>query len=237
MNQGFILLHRQLLDWEWYDHLPVKVLFIHCLLRANHSSGKWRGHTFKRGEFITSIQSLATDSGLTIKQVRNALEILVNSGELGKVTTSVSTLISVTNYDKYQSEGKPKGKARASEGQSKGKRRANEGQQINNENNENNEENENKDIPASGFDFLTSLIDLGVDKQVANDWMKVRAKLKASNTLTAFKKISAEIEKSGRDANWCITKAVEKNWRGFEAGWIEPEPIKKSAYPPFKIAL
>ena len=94
-----------------------------------------------------------------------------------------------------------------------------------------------KDIPASGFDFLTSLLDLGVDKQVAQDWMKVRAKHKASNTLTAFKKISAEINKSGRDANWCITKAVEKSWRGFEAGWIEPEPVKKSAYPPFKIAL
>lgn len=94
-----------------------------------------------------------------------------------------------------------------------------------------------KDIPASGFDFLTSLIDLGVDKQVAQDWIKVRAKLKASNTLTALKKIEAEIHKSGRDANWCITKAVEKSWRGFEAGWIEPEPVKKSAYPPFKIAL
>lgn len=76
-------------------------------------------------------------------------------------------------------------------------------------------------IPASGFDFLKALIGLGVDKQVAQDWIKVRFKLKASNTLTAFKKIEAEISKSGRDANWCITKAVEKSWRGFEAKWIE----------------
>jgi uncharacterized protein YdaU (DUF1376 family) len=92
-------------------------------------------------------------------------------------------------------------------------------------------------IPTSGFDFLDSLIQLGVDKQVATDWIKVRAKHKASNTQTAFKNIAAEIEKSGRDANWCITKAVEKSWRGFEAGWITPEPVKKAAYPPFKIAL
>jgi len=94
-----------------------------------------------------------------------------------------------------------------------------------------------KDIPTSGFDFLDSLIQLGVDKQVATDWIKVRAKHKASNTQTAFKKIVAEIEKSGRDANWCITKAVEKSWRGFEAEWVKPEPVKKAAYPPFKIAL
>jgi hypothetical protein len=91
--------------------------------------------------------------------------------------------------------------------------------------------------PTSGFDFLDSLIQLGVDKQVADDWIKVRAKHKASNTQTAFKKIVAEIEKSGRDANWCITKAVEKSWRGFEAEWVKPEPVKKAAYPPFKIAL
>jgi len=94
-----------------------------------------------------------------------------------------------------------------------------------------------KDIPPSGFYFLDSLIQLGVDKQVAEDWLKVRAKHKASNTQTAFKKIVAEIEKSGRDANWCITKAVEKSWRGFEAEWVKPEPVKKAAYPPFKIAL
>lgn len=237
MNQGFILLHRQLLEWEWYDHISTKVLFIHCLLRANHSAGRWRGQTYKRGEFITSLNSLVIETGLSPKQVRTALDNLVQSGELGKVTTSLNTLISITNYEKYQSQGTPKGTPKAHEGQSKGTRGAHEGQQINNDNNVNNDNNENKDIPASGFDFLTSLLDLGVDKQVAQDWMKVRAKLKASNTLTAFKKISAEINKSGRDANWCITKAVEKSWRGFESGWIEPEPVKKSAYPPFKIAL
>ena len=106
--------------------------------------------------------------------------------------------------------------------------------------NENVNVNENvrkEKIPTSGFNFLDSLIHLGVDKQVATDWIKVRAKHKASNTQTAFKKIVAEIEKSGRDANWCITKAVEKSWRGFEAEWVKPEPIKKAAYPPFKIAL
>jgi hypothetical protein len=91
--------------------------------------------------------------------------------------------------------------------------------------------------PTSGFDFKYSLIQLGVEKQVAEDWLKVRAKHKASNTQTAFNKIAAEINKSGRDANWCITKAVEKSWRGFEAEWVKPEPVKVTGHPPVRIAL
>jgi hypothetical protein len=148
MNQGFILLHRQLLDWEWYDHLPTKVLFIHCLLRANHSKGSWRGQSYERGEFITSIHGLAVETGLSVKQVRTALDNLTESKELGKRSTSLNTVISVLNYDFYQSVGKPNGTQKASKGQTRGKRGANEGQQINNENNVNNENNETNQIPA-----------------------------------------------------------------------------------------
>jgi hypothetical protein len=158
MNQGFILLHRQLLDWEWYDHLPTKVLFIHCLLRANHSKGSWRGQSYERGEFITSIHGLATDTGLSVKQVRTALDNLTESKELGKHSTSLNTVISVLNYDLYQSMGKPNGTQKASKGQTKGKQGANEGQQINNENNVNNENNETNNIPA-WEDFLAYAID------------------------------------------------------------------------------
>jgi hypothetical protein len=75
--------------------------------------------------------------------------------------------------------------------------------------------------PTSGFDFLDSLIQLGVHKQVATDWIKVRAKHKASNTQTAFNAIAREIKKSGLTPNACITKAVEKSWRGFESEWLK----------------
>jgi hypothetical protein len=147
-EKGFIVLHRQILNWEWYDHLPTKVLFIHCLLRANHSEGKWRGQAFKRGQFITSLNSLATETGLTIKQVRIALENLEKTKELGKQTTSQNTLLTVLNYDLYQSKGTPKDKGGAKEGQSKGKGGATD----NNDNNDNNENNENNINTYPSFD-------------------------------------------------------------------------------------
>ena len=41
--EGWIKLHRQILDWEWYDDINVKVLFLHLLLTANYEDKKWQG--------------------------------------------------------------------------------------------------------------------------------------------------------------------------------------------------
>lgn len=42
MIEGYIKIYRQLLEWEWYDDIPTKVLFIHCLLKANFRDYKYR---------------------------------------------------------------------------------------------------------------------------------------------------------------------------------------------------
>ena len=70
------------------------------------------------------------------------------------------------------------------------------------------------------FDFKQSLIEIGVLPEVAEDWMQVRKAAKATNTETAFNRIKHEIEKSGLSANECITIAVSRSWRGFQADWI-----------------
>jgi len=153
--KGFIILHRKLLSWEWYNHINTKVLFIHCLLRANHTTANWRGQSIKRGEFITSIKNLSEETGLSPKQVRICLDNLILTKELGKRTTNLNTTISVLNFDYYQTNGKPNGKRRANGGQTEGKQRATD----NNDNNANNEtmkEQKRKEIlmPFESNDFL-----------------------------------------------------------------------------------
>ena len=70
------------------------------------------------------------------------------------------------------------------------------------------------------FDFKNSLIEIGVSPEVAEDWMQVRKVAKVTNTETAFNRIKHEIEKSGLSANECITIAVSRSWRGFQADWV-----------------
>ena len=102
MNNGFIVLYRSLLDWEWYGDANTFRLFVHCLLRANHKEKKWQGITIDRGSFVTSYQHLALDLGLTVQNVRTSLNKLKSTGELTHKPHSKYGIITINNYDKYQ---------------------------------------------------------------------------------------------------------------------------------------
>lgn len=103
---GFIKIHRQITEWEWYTDIPVRVLFEHCLFKANYEDKKWHGVFVKRGSFVTSYENLAFETGLTVRQVRTALNKLKTTGEVTHKSTSQYSIIVVNNYEKYQANDK-----------------------------------------------------------------------------------------------------------------------------------
>ena len=106
----YIKLHRKFLEWEWYRNEHTKNLFIHCLLKANWKESKFEGNVIQRGSFVSSIDILANETGLTSDEVRTAIKHLISTGELTKQSTNKYTLFSVVNYDLYQpvSQAEPK---------------------------------------------------------------------------------------------------------------------------------
>lgn len=141
MNAGFILLFRQITEWEWYQNPNTFRVFLHCLLKANFVDGRFEGREIKRGQFVTSLDHLSKETKLSVKEVRTALNHLIWTGELASQSFNRYRVITVVKYSDYQDEGKQKGKLTASKGQAKGKQGASEGQQYNNNNNENNNNN------------------------------------------------------------------------------------------------
>lgn len=117
---GFIKIHRKLLKWEWYSDLNVRVLFFHCLLKANHKSEKWQGIEIKAGQFVTSYGHLAKECGLTVHQTRTALDKLKMTGEIANKTTSRYSIITIKNWNLYQANGKQDGKQMANRWQTNG---------------------------------------------------------------------------------------------------------------------
>lgn len=79
----------------------------------------------------------------------------------------------------------------------------------------------NVDNKLPKFDFLRSLIDMGVAESTARDWMAVRKNKKATNTETAFKAIVKEIAASGMDPDTAVQIAVVSEWRGIKAEWLK----------------
>jgi hypothetical protein len=99
---GWIKIHRQILEWEWYSDTNTFRVFLHLLLKANHKEKKYRGMDLKIGTIITSRDILAMETGLSVRQVRTSLDKLKTTNELTIKTSSQGTIIEVVNYAKYQ---------------------------------------------------------------------------------------------------------------------------------------
>ena len=104
MMNGFVKLHRQIMDWEWYSDPNVKCVFIHLLLSAAHDSYKYRGITVDRGQLVFGYQAVADANGLTYSQVRTAIRKLKSTGEIEMESDNHVTILTVNNYEKYQNQ-------------------------------------------------------------------------------------------------------------------------------------
>lgn len=102
-DSGYIKLYRDIEKWEWWSDPPTRDVFIYCLVKANWKDGRFKGHEVKRGSFITSRAKMAKETGFSEQQVRTAISHLLSTGELTKSGTPKWSVITVQNYDKYQS--------------------------------------------------------------------------------------------------------------------------------------
>lgn len=130
--------------WRWYKDANTVRVFLHLILNANVSDHDFENITVHRGQLVTSQKSLSSDLGLTIKQIRTALEHLKETGEVAVTRYPKYSLITVLSYASYQdvragSRAESGAVDAAIEGQSKGSQRAIKGQQYKNVKNVKNE--------------------------------------------------------------------------------------------------
>lgn len=103
---GYIKLHRKLLQWGWYQDNVVKGVFIHLLMTANYEDMSWMGRTIKRGQVIVGTQKLSEELGFTRQQIRTALKKLASTNEITTETTNKFTIVTIVNWEEYQGESK-----------------------------------------------------------------------------------------------------------------------------------
>lgn len=242
----YVKISRKILEWEWYKDINTKVLFLHILLKANWKPGRFQGTEVPRGSFVTSQQNLALETGLTLKNVRTALKHLENTGEVAVNRHPKFSVITIKNYDKYQSGGSQV----AVEGQSGGSQVATieEGKKERKE--------EYNKSPKGDYESSTSESSIyAMIRELYNsvcgsyprlvkmsDARKkaINARLKTGYTLddfqTLFKKAEAsDFLKGANKRNWSATfdwlicdsnmaKVLDGNYDAKGSGANEPEP-------------
>ena len=106
LENGFIVLHRKMVNWEWYDEPNTMRVFLHLLLTVNYEDKKWHGIAVKRGSRITSYDKISSELKLSVQKVRTAIKRLKSTGELTSETirdgSSFYTVFTIRNYAKYQ---------------------------------------------------------------------------------------------------------------------------------------
>lgn len=127
-DNGWIKLHRKVLDWEWYDTPGMFHLFFHLLVSANVEDKRWRGKVIQRGQFVTSLNTLSQELNMSIKRIRTGLKRLKETNEISIKTANKYSVVTICNYDRYQcvdyAEGHAKGTQEANKGQTNGIQRA-----------------------------------------------------------------------------------------------------------------
>lgn len=249
MKDGFITLHRQIEEWEWYTDIPVKTLFIHLLIKANHKDEKWQGKIIKRGQRITSIEHLALETGLSKQQVRTAIKKLKSTHEISTQATNKYTLITIENYSHFQDKKEKSNKQithKATNKQQTNNKQIttnnndnndnnsfNNINNINNHNNSNNHSNSNttqkKNIKRKGYSVEEQIakIESKVLQEDLQDFVTMRKTIKDPITDRGMKilinKLVKLSEGNEAKAHELLEEAIEKNWKSVYASDCKKE--------------
>ena len=113
----WIKIDSNLLDWRWFSQPNTLAVWVYLLLKANYKDRAIGAYTIHRGEVFVSQEQIAQDTGLTRKQVRTALDHLLETGEIrANRKIGKAVVISIPKYNDYQGEGPIKGQKRANKG-------------------------------------------------------------------------------------------------------------------------
>ena len=236
MEEGFITLHRKIKKWEWYTDLPTFKLFIHLLLSANHEDRKWRGQLIKRGQLLTSLNHLSTDTGLSRQQVRTALEKLKATHEITQTSTHKSTLITIEKYSDYQDKKEKVTQLSTHEATNKQHSSNTVATLNNNYNNINNINNKNniKKVSKETKQSFNTLIENYSENETLREELKNHlATRKLKKGALTNRAIELELNKlddlvKNYPINDQENKKIEIVRKSIENGWISFYPLKEN---------
>lgn len=103
MNNGWVKISRDIINWEWFDTPGMVQLFIYLLVKANYADKEWHDVVIRRGQMVTSVAKISADTGLSTQVVRTCINRLKSTNTITIKTTNKYTIVTINRYDDYQS--------------------------------------------------------------------------------------------------------------------------------------
>ena len=230
---GWVKIFRNLINWEWYDDINVKVVFLHLILIANFEDKVWHGIHIKRGQVLTSRKHLSDDLNLSEQKIRTALKKLEKTKEITINSTNKYSLITIENYEFYQDRGE-KATSNLTNNQPTNNQQITNNQPTNNHNIRNKEikkEKKERSINKKNSETeIDKLINLNCkDEELKNtiyDFIKMRKAIKKPLTTRGLELMITKLYKLTTNTNeqiQILNNSIMNNWQGIF-------PIKQDTY-------
>ena len=100
--EGWIKIHRRILDWEWFTEPNTMLVFLYLLLTARREAGCWKGVELQPGQCVVGRAKISMATGLSERKVRTSLERLEKTKEVTIKSTNRFSIITICKYDDYQ---------------------------------------------------------------------------------------------------------------------------------------
>ena len=104
--EGWISIHRKLIEASWFKKSEYVHLWLYLLLKANHKDKEvFIGNEkilIKRGQLLTSRNKLSEAVHVQENKIYRILKCFENEHQIEQQKTSRYTIISIVNYDTYQ---------------------------------------------------------------------------------------------------------------------------------------
>ena len=201
--EGWIKLHRKLIENPIFLKPELLQLFIYCLLKANHETQKiiFNGQEIeiKIGQFITGRNAMAKDLKQNPKSTYNRLQILKNIEILDIKTNNKFSLVTVRNYELYQSQETKKDSK-------KDNQRTTRGQPEDTNKNDKNDKNDKK------YKIIRRTLEIAID-----DFKEFRKKIKKPMTDRAVELLIDKLNKLASDDETKIAildQSIVNGWQG-----------------------
>jgi hypothetical protein len=110
-GNGWILLHRKIIETSFYKNPRAVLLAIHLLLKACHREqtvnvSGWQEVVLRRGQYLGGYKRLGLELSWAKTQTRRAIKILEDEGFLERQVTNKYCIITILNYNGYQGKQK-----------------------------------------------------------------------------------------------------------------------------------
>lgn len=106
--EGWIKIHRKLLESSVFAHAEYTHVWVWCLLKATHKPQKFpfngKDIEIKEGEFITGRGKACKELHISQQSFRTVIDYLKSTNRITIRSTNRFSIISIVNWKQYQAE-------------------------------------------------------------------------------------------------------------------------------------